>query len=123
MKIEVATGEIVDKLSILHIKKEHISDPEKLSNVTNEYIYLHDIVFGELKIFQYDYIALKTVNELLWEIEDEIRIKEARGEFDEYFIELARKVYKTNDRRAAIKKDINLKYGSQFIEEKSYEKY
>lgn len=123
MKIEAATGEIVDKLSILHIKKEHISDPEKLSNVTNEYIYLHDIVFVELKIFQYDYIALKTVNELLWEIEDEIRIKEARGEFDEYFIELARKVYKTNDCRAAIKKDINLKYGSQFIEEKSYEKY
>ena len=123
MKIEVATGEIVDKLSILHIKKEHISDPEKLSNVTNEYIYLHDIVFSELKIFQYDYIALKTVNELLWEIEDEIRIKEARGEFDEYFIELARKVYKTNDHRAAIKKDINLKYGSHFIEEKSYEKY
>ena len=123
MKIEVSTAEIVDKLSILHIKKENITDTIKLSNVTNEYIYLYDIVFEDLKIFHYDYIALKTVNELLWEIEDEIRIKEARGEFDDYFIELARKVYKTNDRRAAIKKEINLKYGSQFIEEKSYEQY
>ena len=123
MRIEVSIGEIVDKLSILLIKKNKIKDKDKLSNVLNECNYLSKIVFNELKIEQEDFSDLFYVNEELWNIEDKLREKEKNKEFDEEFIGLARKVYYTNDRRAEIKKLINTKYKSGFIEEKSYEKY
>jgi hypothetical protein len=119
MKIEVSIGEIVDKLSILRIKKNNISDSEKLKNVTTEYDYLYSIVFDELKIEESDFYNLVLINEKLWDIED----KERDKSFDNDFIELARSVYFTNDKRAEIKKDINLKYGSLFVEEKSYKEY
>jgi hypothetical protein len=123
MKIEVSIGEIVDKLSILQIKKNNIKDPEKLANVTKEYQYLHEIVFANLNIDFNDYQRLVHINDRLWTIEDDIRDKERKGEFDDQFIFIARSVYQKNDERARIKKDINLKYGSDFVEEKSYAKY
>lgn len=123
MKIEVSIGEIVDKLSILQIKQDNINDISKLINIKNEYFYLHEIVFAELNIHMEDYIPLLNINQKLWNIEDNIRVKEKKQEFDNEFIELARSVYITNDKRAELKREINIKYGSKFVEEKSYEKY
>lgn len=123
MKIEVSIGEIVDKLSILQIKTEMIKEEEKLSNVKKEYDYLYDIVFNEMKIEQSDFFDMVLINKELWNIEDDIRDKERDKEFDDVFIKLARAVYVTNDKRADIKKNINLKYGSKFVEEKSYNPY
>jgi hypothetical protein len=124
MEIEVSVGEIVDKLSILQIKKENITDESKLVNVNKEYLYLHEIVFSKLNISHDDhYVRLLDVNKSLWDIEDKIRDKERDKEFDSEFIELARSVYFTNDKRAEIKKEINLLYSSTFVEEKSYNPY
>lgn len=123
MKIEVSVGEIVDKLSILQIKTAHIKEEEKLNNIKKEYEYLKNIVFDEMKIEPSDFFDMVVVNQNLWKIEDDIREKERKKEFDQNFIELARSVYITNDERARIKKDINLKYKSDFTEEKSYNPY
>ena len=123
MKIEVSIGEIVDKLSILQIKTGFIKDEEKLNNVKKEYDYLYDIVFNEMKIEQSDFFDMVSINQKLWKIEDDIRDKERDKVFDEEFVELARSVYFTNDERAEVKKKINLKYGSLFVEEKSYSDY
>ena len=123
MNIEVSSGEIVDKLTILRIKKNNITDEGKLFNVVTEYDYLYDVVFNQLKIESDDFYNLLLVNERLWDIEDLIRDKERDKVFDTEFIELARSVYVTNDKRAELKKEINLKYGSLFVEEKSYKKY
>ena len=123
MEIEVSIGEIVDKLSILRIKKNNITDEEKLVNINKEYDYLYYKVFQELKIESSDFYEMIMVNEILWNVEDSIRNKERNKEFDQDFIEMARSVYITNDRRSEIKKNINLKYNSTFVEEKSYEKY
>lgn len=123
MKIEVSIGEIVDKLSILQIKTGFIKDEEKLNNVKKEYDYLYDIVFNEMKIEQSDFFDIVSINQKLWKIEDDIRDKERDKTFDEEFVELARSVYFTNDERAEVKKKINLKYGSLFVEEKSYSDY
>jgi hypothetical protein len=123
MKIEVSIGEIVDKLSILQIKTEFIRDEEKLNNVKKEYDYLYDIVFNEMKIEQSDFFDMVSINQELWKIEDDIRDKERAKEFDDEFVSLARAVYVTNDKRAEVKKVINIKYGSLFVEEKSYQKY
>ena len=123
MKVEVSIGEIVDKLSILHLKKNNITDSVKLNNVISEYDYLHDIVFGNLNIQESDFLELLQINEILWNVEDKLREMESRKQFDDLFVEYARQVYITNDKRAEIKKRINLKYGSTFVEEKSYEKY
>ena len=123
MKIEVSIGEIVDKLTILALKKKYIDDQLKLENIQKEYSCLLDIVFNELKISLTDYDELLHTNQLLWEIEDDIRVKEKNAEFDNQFIKLARLVYITNDKRANIKKQINEKYNSEFREEKSYAKY
>lgn len=123
MKIEVSIGEIVDKLSILQIKTSFIKDDEKLNNVKKEYDYLYNIVFNEMKIKQSDFSNMVDINQVLWKIEDDIRDKERDKVFDTEFIELARSVYTTNDKRAEIKKEINLKYGSLFVEEKSYSNY
>jgi hypothetical protein len=123
MKIEVSVGEILDKLSILQIKTAFIKDEEKLNNVKNEYDYLYDIVFNEMRIEQTDFFDMVSINQKLWKIEDDIRDKERDKNFDSEFVELARSVYFTNDKRAEVKKKINLKYGSLFVEEKSYSDY
>jgi hypothetical protein len=123
MKIEVSVGEIVDKLSILRIKTLNIKDPEKLENVRKEYAYLYDIVFTELNIDNEDFNELVFINNKLWSIEDDIRDCERNNDFGDEFIRLARAVYWTNDERARYKKFINEKYGSDFVEEKSYAEY
>jgi hypothetical protein len=122
MEIEVSTGEIVDKLTILLIKKDNISDPNKLENIKKELNYLESIV-RKLQISPEDISELLLVNQVLWKVEDEIRDKERNKIFDQSFIELARKVYITNDSRAEIKRKINKKYSSDFFEEKSYSPY
>jgi len=125
MKIEVSHGEIVDKLTILQIKNQNITDPIKLVNIVKEYDYLLSIVENDLGISTEspEYLELLSINNELWVIEDDIRDKERVKEFDDDFISLARSVYYTNDVRAKIKKEINLKYSSGFIEEKSYQSY
>lgn len=126
IEVPVSPGEVLDKITILEIKSERIGDPAKLVNVRRELELLearwrasawaaHDM--GDARA------RLKTVNETLWEIEDDIRLKEKAGEFDARFIELARSVYIQNDRRAAIKKEINVALGSSIVEEKSYADY
>ncbi len=123
MKIEVSIGEIVDKLSILQIKLENIKDEGKLVNIKKEFNYLYNIVFKDLKMQLDDYQRLLNINKQLWDIEDDIRDEERAKRFEDKFIELARAVYVTNDERSRIKKDINIKYGSDFVEEKSYQDY
>ena len=125
MNIEVSHGEIVDKLTILQIKKENITDPIKLDNIIKEYDYLLSVVENDLGIstLSPEYLELLSINKELWIIEDDIRDKERNKEFDDEFIKLARSVYYTNDVRAKIKKKINLKYSSGFVEEKSYQTY
>jgi hypothetical protein len=126
IRIPVATGELLDKITILRIKAERIDDAGKLANIRRELDLLEGvwrgIDGGDERVA--DCIdRLKAVNEALWDIEDRIRAKEAREAFDEDFIELARGVYVTNDKRAAIKREINELTGSTLIEEKSYEEY
>ena len=125
MKIEVSIGEIVDKLSILKIKTENITDKLKLDNVVKEYEYLLSVVENDLNIStEIDlYKELLSINKELWVIEDDIRDKERDNSFGDEFISLARSVYFTNDKRADVKKRINIEYGSDFVEEKSYKKY
>jgi hypothetical protein len=125
MNIEVSHGEIVDKLTILQIKKENITDPIKLDNIVKEYDYLLSVVENDLGISteSSEYLELLSINKELWVIEDDIRDKERVKEFDDDFIKLARGVYYTNDVRAKIKKEINLKCSSGFVEEKSYQSY
>jgi hypothetical protein len=120
MKIEVSIGEVVDKLTILRLKKLNITDQEKLININKEYDYLYEIVFQELKIQTEDFNNLFSINKILWEVEDKIREKELNQQFDDNFVEMARTVYLTNDQRFNIKKKINIKYNSSFIEEKSH---
>ena len=125
IKIEVSYGEIVDKLTILEIKRENVLDPEKSKNIENEYMYLLPIVEGEIKMDRESriYLDLLETNRILWDIEDKIRDKERKKEFDSDFIDLARSVYFTNDKRAQIKKEINLLTGSRLVEEKLYTDY
>ena len=124
--VPVSVGEVVDKVTILEIKSERLSDSEKLRNVAAEIDALRPIVSGGV-FDSAELVALtdglRAVNGELWDIEDDIRAEEAAGRFGERFIELARAVYVTNDRRAELKKKINLATGSQLVEEKSYEDY
>ena len=124
--VPVSPGEVLDKITILEIKSERMQDPGKLANVRIELALLQqtwaesvvpDSVISRL------HDQLKQINEALWEVEDDIRDKERRKEFDEQFVELARKVYFTNDRRSQVKKELNLHLGSQIVEEKSYQGY
>ena len=126
IKIDVSVGEIMDKLTILEIKAEKIQDEAKLANVRKERDSLLPVI--SQPAYQTDEVKqlvakLKSINLKLWDIEDDIRLKEADKAFDEGFIELARSVYFTNDERAAVKKQINLATGSDLVEEKSYEDY
>lgn len=123
---EVSIGEFLDKMTILQIKSERIEDPAKLENIRRELGILTKT--WEESPFSLSDVAsevaeLKKINEKLWVIEDDIRLKEAQSEFDEKFIELARSVYFTNDDRSAVKRAINMKLGSEIIEEKSYADY
>jgi hypothetical protein len=122
----VSCGELIDKLTILEIKAERIADPDKLANVRDELRLLTELWEADpasATDIGTERAELKRINEALWEIEDEIRVKERQQSFDARFIELARSVYRTNDRRAAVKRAINLKLGSRLVEEKSYEDY
>lgn len=126
IKVPVSPGEVLDKITILEIKSERIGDPEKLSNVRTELSLLRETwanSIDEDDTIRALHAELKTINEKLWEIEDDIRDKERAKEFDERFIELARSVYFTNDRRSEVKKKLNLHLGSQIVEEKSYQDY
>lgn len=126
IKVEVAPGELIDKITILEIKLARILDEAKLRNVKIELETLVEArdgsveasdALGELTV------QLKAVNEELWDIEDAIRDCEREKDFGDKFVELARSVYKSNDRRAALKRDINELLGSRLIEEKSYSDY
>jgi hypothetical protein len=122
----VSYGELIDKITILEIKSRRIADAAKLANVRNE-LDLLNATWANDAASQTDIAderaRLLAVNELLWDIEDKIRLKERAQAFDQEFIELARAVYFRNDERAAFKREINLKLGSQLVEEKSYQDY
>lgn len=124
--VPVSFGELLDKISILQIKAERMSDEAKLANVHRELSALertwmaHPAAGKDVARLRAE---LKAVNERLWEIEDEVRLKEKAQSFDSGFVELARSVYLQNDERARIKKAINLALGSGYVEEKSYQDY
>ena len=122
----VSYGELIDKITILEIKSRRIADAAKLANVRNE-LDLLNATWANDAASQTDIAderaRLLAVNELLWDIEDKIRLKERAQAFDQEFIDLARAVYFRNDERAAFKREINLKLGSQLVEEKSYQDY
>jgi hypothetical protein len=126
ISVPVSHGELIDKITILEIKSVHIRDAAKLANVRAE-LELLNTTWGADAAAKVDILAeraqLKTVNEALWDIEDRIRLKEKAQAFDGEFVELARSVYFRNDERAAIKRAINIKLGSQLVEEKSYASY
>ena len=127
MKIEISNGELLDKLSILEIKKKNITDSIKLVNIKNEFDELEplaNILFNDFSPkINYLYSKLSQINNELWVIEDEVREYEKNKNFNSKFIELARSVYFTNDKRSVIKKEINILTKSGLIEEKSYEDY
>ncbi len=126
LNVQTSPGEFLDKLTILEIKAERIADPAKLSNVRRELAQLRS-VWTASPLSGRDVAPLvarlKAVNETLWEIEDRIRRHEAEQCFDGEFVELARSVYRTNDRRAALKRELNVALGSDLLEEKSYTEY
>lgn len=124
--VPVSFGELLDKIAILEIKAERMADPAKLANVQRELLALgttwqsHPASRNEITALR---AALKAVNERLWVIEDDIRIKEKAQAFDAEFVRLARAVYFENDERARIKREINVALGSAYVEEKSYQDY
>jgi len=124
--VPVSFGELLDKIAILRIKSERIADPAKLANVRRELQALES-TWASNPASRTDVAALeqalRAVNERLWDIEDDIRIKESRQEFDAEFIRLARAVYFENDERARVKRELNLALGSAYVEEKSYQDY
>lgn len=124
--VPISPGELIDKISILEIKSQRMTDPAKLHNVRTELA----LLTGTWQASPYaatdvsaDWAALREVNGKLWDIEDRLREQEREGRFDAGFIELARAVYFTNDERAAIKRRINSTLGSVLVEEKSYADY
>lgn len=123
MKIELSNGEIIDKLTILQIKLERVKDTDKLRNIRKEYDELAGSASSIMKTDDRLYLALYKVNSELWDIEDHIRDLERKKDFGNDFIATARSVYVKNDRRAEIKREINIRTSSGLIEEKSYEKY
>ena len=121
----ISLGELVDKISILIIKKKNISDSIKLEHVTKELDFLQKTLkeyISEDKINKFIQ-QLININSKLWKIEDDIRECERKKIFDQIFIDLARSVYFTNDERAKVKNDINKTFGSELVEVKSYEEY
>jgi hypothetical protein len=126
ISVPVSFGELLDKIAILQIKSERMTDPAKVANVHNELAALertwmaHPAASQDIARLRAD---LKAVNERLWVIEDDIRLTEKARAFDDEFIRLARSVYFENDTRARLKKEINLALGSSYVEEKSYQDY
>ena len=124
--IPISPGELLDKITILEIKSERIDSAEKKSHVNNELALLNTVWYdsvaedAELKLLREE---LKSINESLWVIEDDIREEERTKSFGDRFIELARSVYVTNDQRANVKKRVNLHLNSEIVEEKSYKDY
>jgi len=124
--IPISPGELLDKITILQIKAERMTDPAKVANVKTE-LDLLSKVWSEAVAADAEITALtaelKSINEALWEIEDDIRDEERNKRFNERFVELARAVYVTNDERANAKKKVNLHLNSTIVEEKSYQDY
>ena len=125
MKVEISNGELLDKFSILEIKMGNITNPSKLANVENEYRELTSDCTNLLRDSTIStlYAELKSINQKLWVVEDDIRDCERSKDFGPQFVSLAREVYFTNDDRARVKKEINLASGSSLVEEKSYQDY
>lgn len=126
IKIPVSTGELIDKITILEIKKIKINDKLKLGFIIKEHKYLKDILIKKIKLTKLvkeNYSLLKKINMMLWEIEDKKRNAEKKQKFDKTFISLARKVYIYNDKRAEVKSIINKITDSDIVEVKSYKKY
>ena len=123
IKVPISLGELIDKITILEIKAYFFTG-DKLANVNKE-LRLLTLLLDELDLdINPSFFAhLKAINENLWQIEDAIRLKEFKSEFDDEFIRLARSVYLQNDKRASVKKELNITYGSFLTEEKSYQKY
>ncbi|MBB4860182.1 hypothetical protein HNO88_003523 [Novosphingobium chloroacetimidivorans] len=119
-RVPVSWGELVDKITILQIKSERIADRDARANVAHELASLRRVAGEAIGDVPGLIDQLRAVNEELWEIEDKIREREAKGDFGQRFIQLARAVYKKNDLRAAIKRRINDALGSELVEEKSY---
>lgn len=122
MNIEVSVGEVIDKWTILSIKALNITDKDKLINIFKEKNYLNNMIEPEILM---DTLTdkLLNINKKLWTVEDNLRDLERDKRFGDKFVQQARSVYILNDERARIKKDINIKYGSSFVEEKSYKPY
>jgi Family of unknown function (DUF6165) len=123
IRAPIAIGELIDKIAILEIKAERISDKEKLRNVATELTMLRELKTSagldtpEMEPYAQE---LRALNATLWEVEDALRELEARHDFGPHFVKLARSVYQTNDRRAGVKQRINKAFGSAIVEEKSY---
>jgi len=127
MKVEISNGELLDKITILELKLDKIKDKDKLVNIQKEFDTLNPLCNELFKIYggelQVHYLALAKINGQLWDIEDWIRDCEREKNFDKEFVELARSVYITNDKRCEVKKLINLMTSSGLVEEKSYKEY
>ena len=126
VNIPVSLGELLDKISILEIKNQKILSESKLKNIKKELTGLRNVLDElNIKLSETDdlYKDLYKINLTLWEIEDSIRVLEKNEDFGEQFIELARSVYITNDKRFKVKNEINKLFNSEFVEEKSYEDY
>lgn len=124
-RVPISWGELLDKISILEIKAVRLPTVEARINTGKELVLLREIAAPALAHPEVGSLAgqLKTLNEALWDIEDRIRDHERAGDFGEDFIALARSVYQTNDRRGAVKRQINLVLGSALVEEKGYKPY
>ncbi|HKT86060.1 MAG TPA: DUF6165 family protein [Novosphingobium sp.] len=121
-EVPVSWGELIDKITILQIKQARLHEAEARRNVARELFLLHRIAADVMETGALKALIrqLRMVNEALWQVEDALREREAAGDFGRDFILLARSVYRQNDRRAALKRRINLKLGSLLVEEKSY---
>ena len=124
--VPVSSGELIDKIAILKIKKKNIFNKSKLKNINNELSLLNEIYKNNFKnnkkLLLYEKKLIK-INKKLWDIEDKIRFLESKKNFNQQFIDLARAIYINNDKRSEIKKKINKLTGSRLIEEKSYKSY
>lgn len=126
IQVPVSPGELLDKITILEIKSQRMTDPAQLDNVRHELNLLREVWHAAVVVddtVRSLHVELREVNEALWDIEDAIRDKERAGRFDDRFIELARSVYRTNDQRSRIKRNLNRHLGSRIAEEKSYRAY
>ena len=126
IRVPISPGELLDKITILQIKSERIGDPDKVANVRTELDMLNQVWADAVAaddLIDALAVELKLINEALWDIEDDIRDEERNKRFGDRFIELARAVYVTNDKRAEAKKKVNLHLKSTIVEEKSYQDY